>query len=651
MVRLAWHCNGSYRLSDGRGGCDGGRIRFAPELDWEDNVNIDKALKLLEPIKEKYGSSLSWGDLITLTGTTAIEFMGGPVLGFCGGRIDDIDGSESLILGPSEIQEQLSPCKSIGKQGACPSPLGPTTIGEVSSRLSCFLHAYKGLIHKFACFSQIVLQIYVNPEGPVNATGDPVASAVDIRDIFGRMGFNDTETVALIGGGHAFGKVHGACPSPPCGEGPLRGIGNNTWTSGFEGPWTTKPTEWSNEFFFHLLTLDWEIGIGPGGKLQWDPIAGMGAHSQHLDVMMLTTDIALRDDPDYLPIAQEFLDNITSLDTQFAYAWYKLVSRDLGPRERCINENPDDIPPAQSWQYPLPTPEVPETPVDYIGARVLIQEMIDSDRNYIAGFSHLALRCASTFRATDYRGGCNGARVRHAPESGWPENAGTHEVLHMLQDVKETIQNISWADLIVLAGQTALESAGNISLNFCGGRVDALDGAGSEELAPRYYTPAVVSIRDDMAVKGLNSEEGVALFAMPSAEESMIEIGRSIPHNVLSNKYFIDLLAEDGDFDEYDLALLEDEFLPIVQLHASDNDHFLEVFSAAWTKLMNADRYDGPFANVCDNRIDITLGANKGENSTMIGELDGAHGDDMEAVEKATDANGHGHGNPDHEGR
>jgi catalase-peroxidase len=451
----------------------------------------------------------------------------------------------------------------------------------------------------------------VNAAGPVNATGDPVASGVDIRQAFERMGFNDTETVALIGGGHAFGKAHGACPNPPCGEEPFIGIGPNTWTEGFEGAWTTTPTTWSNEFFFHLLTLEWEIGVGPGGKIQWAPVGGLGPHATRLDVMMLTTDIALRDDPDYLPISEEFLNNITSLETHFAHAWYRLVSRDLGPRDRCINENPNDIPPAQWWQYPLPTAGVLEAAVDYIGARALIQEMIDSDRNFIAAFSNLALRCASTFRATDYRGGCNGARIRHSPEIEWPENEGAHVALHVLEDVKEKIQNISYADLIVLAGQTALESAGDIRLSFCGGRVDAPDGAGSQDLAPRYYTPAVVSIRDDMAVKGLSSEEGVALFAMPSAEDSMIAIGRSVPHNALSNQYFIDLLAEDGDFDEYDLALLQDEFLPIVQLYASENDHFLTMFSAAWTKLMNADRFDGPFGNLCDNRFDFTLAAQR----------------------------------------
>ena len=303
FIRLAWHCSGSYRESDGRGGCDGGRIRYDPELNWADNANLDKALQLLKPIKAEYGQLLSWGDLIVLAGTTAIEAMGGPVLGFCGGRIDDADGSDSLKLGPSPEQEEIGPCQSLDPnlQGKCLSvddtALGTTTVGL----------------------------IYVNPGGPVGAEGDPIASGADIRRAFGRMGFDDKESVALIGGGHAFGKCHGACANPPCGD----GKGLNTFTSGFEGQWTTTPTEWSNEYFRSLFDFTWSNSTGPGGSLQWAPEG-----STVPDIIMLTTDIALSKDELYKPIAAEYASNIGALQTDFAAAWYRLTSADRGPSTR-----------------------------------------------------------------------------------------------------------------------------------------------------------------------------------------------------------------------------------------------------------------------------------------------------------------------------
>lgn len=306
FIRLAWHCSGSYRESDGRGGCDGGRIRFNPELSWPDNANLDKARKLLEPIKKKYGSSLSWGDLIVLSGTTAIEANGGTILGFCGGRIDDADGSNSLKLGPSPEQEEIGPCLNLtpSLQGNCLSVngtvLGPTTVGL----------------------------IYVNPAGPVNFTGNPLASGADVRKAFARMGFNDTESVALIGGGHAFGKAHGACPSPPCGN----GIGNNTFTSGFEGQWTDQPTTWSNDYFNNLFDFTWTNITGPGGKLQWTPSTNNGTKAP--DIFMLTTDIALSRDILYKPISHRYAGNLDALTTDFAAAWYRLTSSDMGPSTR-----------------------------------------------------------------------------------------------------------------------------------------------------------------------------------------------------------------------------------------------------------------------------------------------------------------------------
>eukprot|EP00198_Chlamydomonas_reinhardtii_P000393 XP_001689728.1 catalase/peroxidase [Chlamydomonas reinhardtii] len=504
----AWHCAGSYRSSDGRGGCDGGRQRFDPERSWDDNTNLDKAKALLWPIKQKYGAALSWGDLIILAGDVAISSMGGPVLGFCGGRIDDLDGSESVPLGPSPEQEALMPCPV---QGDCQSPLGQNTLGL----------------------------IYVNPEGPM---GQPLPerSAAQIREVFGRMGMDDAETVALIGGGHAFGKAHGACPTGPgpspreapdapwpgtCGD----GRGNRTFTSGFEGPWTTTPTAWDNQ--------------------------------------------------------------------------YKLVTRDMGPVTRCLG--PD---------------------------------------------------CASTFRETDYSGGCNGARIRFAPQKDWPQNAYMDSVLAVLEPLKAAYPpTLSSADLIVLAGTVALQEAlaeaeaeaaagcqqgtgpctaapgsgsGGVRLRFCGGRVDAVEGgqAGHAQ-PPRVLADKILQVRDNAHVMGLSLREAVALAARPRSPSQQRRLGYSgawtpAPSR-LSNQYFKVLLGEawqrgysSEGLEEFsaagggkglfmtpsDLAIKWDaEMLAIAQEFASDNTAFLQTFAAAWTRLMNADRFDGPDGNLCND--------------------------------------------------
>lgn len=308
FVRLAWHCSGSYRQNDGHGGCAGGRQRFEPERSWEDNTNLDKARALLWPIKEKYGAGLSWGDLFIAAGTTAIQSMGGPTLPFCAGRVDDSDGENSLLLGPTPEQEANSPC---AVNGTCKEPLGSTTIGL----------------------------IYLNPEGPVQQREDgswtpepdPALSALDIRDTFQRMGMDDSETVALIGGGHAFGKTHGACPaghgdwdpSNPwpgaCGT----GMGADTFTSGFEGPWTTNPTQWDNEFFQHLVEHSWEKHMGPGGHWQWriqnatGPLQGL---------MRLTSDMGLMADTKYREIVEAWASDSAPFDEAFASAWNKLTT-------------------------------------------------------------------------------------------------------------------------------------------------------------------------------------------------------------------------------------------------------------------------------------------------------------------------------------
>jgi catalase-peroxidase len=584
MIRLAWHCSGSYRESDGRGGCDGARIRFDPELNWPDNANLNNARKLLEPIKEKYGSKLSWGDLIILAGDAAIESMGGPILGFCGGRIDDVDGGDSLILGPSNEQEAISACQSLERtmQGECNlvdgSPIGPSTVGL----------------------------IYVNPAGPKGSEGDPVASGADIRRAFSNMGFNDTETVSLVGGGHAFGKCHGACDSPPCGQGTeLEGIGPNTFTSGFEGAWTSTPTTWSNQYFRNIFDFEWNLITGPGGKIQWEPKNADGTDGP--DIMMLTTDIAMAQDSIYKSISEAYGADLELLNNDFGHAWYKLTSADMGPSSRCLG---DEVLPPQSFQNPLPdVTATTSATIDYVSVRTKIQEIVDADSANGPAFVNLAYRCASTYRDTDYKGGCNGARIRFAPEKDWEANAGTQDAIDTLAPIKDSYPQVSMADIIVLAGQTAIESVGNpgTAMAFCGGRVDAEDANGSDSLAPRVYFPAVVSVRDDMQVKGLTAREGVALAGRDS----------------LSNQFYKDLKGSEGGFSAEELALIEDaEFSAIVAEYADNPETFLMEFQMAWTKMMVADRFAGSLENACTGVNDQTLAADDDESadsSTVVG--------------------------------
>lgn len=408
-----------------------------------------------------------------------------------------------------------------------------------------------------------------------------------MRRTFALMGFNDTETVALVGGGHAFGKCHGACMNPPCGEGDMKGKGVNTFTAGYEGQWSTTPTTWSNQYFNNLFDFEWTLVDGPGGFTQWAPNTTDG--STPPDILMLTADLALAEDEIYRPISQEYAANLELLSKDFGAAWYRLTSADMGPATRCIGEF---VRPPQHWQHTLPDYEG-ELP-DFVGVRAKIQELLDADDGNYNAFVNLAYQCASTFRETDYRGGCNGARIRFEPESEWEVNVGTADALSTLEAVKTAYPDATWADIIVLAGQTAIESAGGEAQPFCGGRVDAEDGSGSEGLGPRVYDPPVVSIRDDMEVKGLSAREGVALA------------GRGFGAT-FSNQFYKDLLAdnggftaENGSFTDDELALLEDEFQPIVEEYAKDEETFKKEFARAWTKTVTADRYAGPFDNACE---------------------------------------------------
>ena len=385
-----------HRTSDGRGGADGGRIRFEPERSWGDNTNLDKATTLLWPLKLKYGSGLSWSDLLVLAGDVAIESMGGSILGFCAGRVDVADGSESIQLGPSPEQEDLFPCEV---NGDCPAPLGAQKIGL----------------------------IYVDPSGHLG-NGDPVESATDIRDVFGRMGMNDSETVALIGGGHSVGKCHGPCPDgagPSPAEDPLNpwpgncGTGKlmDAFTSGYELTFTSRPTVWDNEYFNNLLTYDWIKETGPGDELQWKPVSKNGDNNvpmaptadlkDNVTIGVLTSDIALIRNKAYKRIVKEFAYDKASFDRMFSHAWYKLTTRDMGPRERCLN---DDAPPAQDWQYQLPARQ--DSVPDFAKVRQRLESALDGDKQLYGQFARLAWQCSSTFRVTDYQGGCNGARIR-----------------------------------------------------------------------------------------------------------------------------------------------------------------------------------------------------------------------------------------------
>eukprot|EP01126_Amoeba_proteus_P054086 TRINITY_DN6626_c0_g2_i13.p1 TRINITY_DN6626_c0_g2~~TRINITY_DN6626_c0_g2_i13.p1 ORF type:complete len:649 (-),score=90.37 TRINITY_DN6626_c0_g2_i13:179-2125(-) len=622
MIRQAWHCSGSYRAYDGLGGCDGARQRFDPERSWEDNTNLDKAKTLIWPVKEKYGLGLSWGDLIILTANTAIEMMGGPVLGFCAGRIDDPDGDDSILLGPTAEQNKTYPCPVNGK---CTTPIGTSTIGL----------------------------IYVNPEGPM---GNPVPSlsALAVRNVFARMSMNDEETVALIGGGHAFGKTHGACPLGPgpspkqdpsnpwpgnCGD----GKGPNTYTSGFEGPWSPFPTRWGNYYFQNLLNNEWTVEIGPGGKHQWKHATSK--HRQNTrTTMMLTSDISLLRDPQgsYQNLVRLFANNLTELDIAFSHAWYKLTTRDMGPVARCVGPW---VPPPQHFQNPLPAP--PTRLPDFGRVREAIRGLLFSntsgiiqpDRDgegnpyYGALLVHLAWQCAATYRRTDYLGGCNGARIRFPPESTWPHNVEMDSLLSLLESVQHSFVNLSWADLIVLAGTVALEDAAerwvgtHQEWDFCGGRTDASDGSGSQALQPvGEYSPTMDRMHILSDQMGLSDREFVVLSARLRSPTQVSRIGYygSWTYNisVLSNEYFQTLLnsvwvaeevpssgktvysSDDGSeifMLPFDLNLRWDSaYLAIAQEYASDPDLFLTEFRSAWTKLMNADRFDGPIGNLCN---------------------------------------------------
>ncbi len=475
FIRMAWHSAGTYRIGDGRGGAGSGEQRFVPLNSWPDNANLDKARLLLWPIKQKYGRKISWADLMILTGNCALESMGFKTFGFAGGRVDAWEPDENIYWGPEDTW--LEDKRYTGERDL-EKPLAAVQMGL----------------------------IYVNPEGP-NGKPDPLAAAHDIRETFGRMAMNHEETVALIAGGHTFGKAHGAAdPSQYVGFAPAgagieeqnlgwrntfgSGHGDDTITSGLEGAWTSTPTRWNNEYFDNLFNYEWELTKSPAGGWQWTPKDGAGARSvpdahdpakKHAP-MMFTTDLSLKVDPIFAPISKRFHENPQEFADAFAKAWYKLTHRDMGPVSRYLG--PEVPAEQQIWQDPLPAVDHPL--IDERDTAALKGRILDSGLT-VSQLVTTAWASASTFRGTDKRGGANGARIRLAPQKDWAVNqpAELAKVLQTLEKVRADFnatlpggKKVSLADVIVLGGGAAIEQAAknaghDVTVSFAPGRTDA----------------------------------------------------------------------------------------------------------------------------------------------------------------------------------
>ena len=502
FVRMAWHSAGTYRTADGRGGAGSGQQRFAPLNSWPDNVSLDKARRLIWPVKQKYGRKISWADLIVLTGNVALESMGFKTFGFSGGRPDvwepDEDvywGSETTWLGGAE---RYGAHKEMEQPGQGDLVAEPAKHGEEHSRTE----GERNLENPLAAVQMGL--IYVNPEGP-EGHPDPVKSAHDIRETFGRMAMNDEETVALIAGGHAFGKTHGAGPADNVGPEPEAagleeqglgwrnafgsGKGGDAITSGLEVTWTSTPTRWSNEYLENLFGFEWELTKSPAGAHQWKPKGGAGADkiphahdpSKRQEPRMLTSDLALRFDPAYEQISRRFLANPDQLADAFARAWFKLTHRDMGPLARYLGpETPTE---ELLWQDPLP--DVSHPLIDHDDASALKSKILESGLT-VSQLVSTAWAAASTFRGSDKRGGANGGRLRLAPQKDWEANQPEQlaNVLRTLERIQGEFnggasgKKVSLADLIVLAGNAGVEQAAKnagqtVSVRFSPGRTDA----------------------------------------------------------------------------------------------------------------------------------------------------------------------------------
>ncbi|ANU08822.1 catalase/peroxidase HPI [Paraurantiacibacter namhicola] len=632
FIRMAWHAAGTYRTGDGRGGSSSGQQRFAPLNSWPDNGNLDKARRLLWPIKQKYGKNISWADLFILTGNVAIESMGGPVFGFGGGRADVYE-PEHVYWGTEEqwvdtgAETRINPDE--GK--ALENPLAAIQMGL----------------------------IYVNPEGP-GGNPDPLQSARDMRETFGRMAMNDEETVALTAGGHAFGKAHGAKPADSFGGAPesenlaLQGFGwlndkeeianGNITTSGIEGAWTPNPTQWGGDYFRLLFKYDYELVESPAGAKQWQPVnpdeedmaPDARDASKKVPTMMTTADMALKMDPDYRKISERFRDDQAALDDAFARAWFKLCHRDMGPKIRYMGPEV----PAEDliWQDPVPAGSKPsDSAVSDFKSRVLDSGLTVSELVKTAWAS------ASTYRNSDHRGGANGARIRLAPQKDWKANE-PDKLDAVLSKLDEIRGDLSMADAIVLAGAAAIEKAAkdgghSLSLDVTTGRGDATDehtdAESFEPMEPfadgfRNYLQTKASVKtEDMLVDKANLL-GLSIPEMTALVGGMRALGAVYGdegHGVLtdragtlSNDFFVNLLDmgtewsvvdESGD-EEFvgkdrktgdkrwtatrtDLVFGSNSQLrAIAEVFAESGGEakFLETFASAWTKVMDADRFD-----------------------------------------------------------
>jgi catalase-peroxidase len=619
FIRMTWHAAGTYRTADGRGGGGTGAQRFAPLNSWPDNGNLDKARRLLWPIKQKYGKQISWADLLILAGNVAIESMGGKTFGFSGGRPDIWAPEEDIHWGAEK--EWLANERYSGERDLA-NPLGAVQMGL----------------------------IYVNPQGP-DGNPDPLASAVDIRETFGRMAMNDEETVALVAGGHTFGKGHGAGPEESVGTEPegapleqmgfgwtsshASGKGSDTITSGFEGAWTANPTQWDNGYFDLLFKYEWELVDTPAGAKVWHAINPDESDlapdaedaSKKVPTMMTTADMALREDPSYREISKRFHENPDEFADAFARAWFKLLHRDMGPKVRYMGpEVPDE---ELIWQDPVPSGSS-EYDVDLVKSKILgsdltIQEMIET-----------AWASASTYRNSDMRGGANGARIRLAPQKDWEVNKP--EQLEKVLDVYSKISEetgASIADIIVLAGNAGIEKASGKSVPFTPGRGDAsqeqTDIESFEVLEPvsdgfRNYhksglnAPAEEFLLDKAQLLGLTAPELTVLYGgMRSLGISTNDYGLfTESKDVLSNDFFdilLDMSVEwkpNGTGNSYeafnrvsgdkersatrtDLVFGSNSQLrALAEVYASHdgNEKFVDDFILAWNKVMNADRFD-----------------------------------------------------------
>lgn len=637
FIRMAWHGAGTYRVYDGRGGADGGQQRFAPLNSWPDNVNLDKARRLLWPIKKKYGEKISWGDLMVLTGNVALESMGFKTLGFAGGREDD--WQSDLVYwgaGPKPLSDNRD------KKGKLEKPLAATQMGL----------------------------IYVNPEGP-NGKPDPLASARDIREAFAGMAMNDEETVALIAGGHTFGKAHGAASPAKCvGAAPAEagveeqglgwinkcgtGNGKDTISSGLEGAWSADPTHFTMQYLNNLYKHDWVLTKSPAGAWQWKPkdakniVPDAADPSKFHPLMMFTTDIALKVDPVYEKISRRFMEHPDEFKQAFARAWFKLTNRDMGPKARYLGA---EIPKEDFvWQDPLPVAEyrvIENKDIMSLKEKILKSGLSDSMLIKTAWAS------ASTFRGTDFRGGDNGARIRLEPQKDWAVNdpAELSHVLKSLENIQSNFnknrtddKQVSLADLIVLGGNTAIEDAArkagyDIHVPFTPGRTDAsqsqTDIHSFSVLEPtadgfrNYYdakrnkkSPAELLVdranKLELTVPEMTVLIGGLRVLGANSVNSRVGV---LTHNpgILSNDFFVNLLdmstkwtkstKNQGYFDGYDrkTGKLEwtaspvdlifgsnSELRAVAEVYASDDAHekFVHDFISAWTKVMNLDRFE-----------------------------------------------------------